>query len=132
MPPSVLELVLLAVTFVVNGDEDTGIEERQLAEALRKSVEAVIDRFENFGIGAEGHLGAAPLGRSSHLEIGQRMAALITLLVNLTVAPDLEVEPLGQRVDNRNANAVQAAGDLVTLVVELAASMENGEHDLGR
>ena len=31
----------------------------------------------------------------------------------IAVAPDLDVEPLGQRVDDRHADAVQTAGDLV-------------------
>ena len=42
------------------------------------------------------------------------------------------IEPLGQRVDDRDADAVQAAGDLVALAAELAAGVEHGEHDLGR
>jgi hypothetical protein len=31
-----------------------------------------------------------------------------------------------------DADAVQAAGDLVAVVVELAAGVQDGEHDLGR
>ena len=61
-----------------------------------------------------------------------RRAALVALLVDLAVAPDLEVERLGQRVDHRDADAVQAAGDLVAVVVELAAGVQHGQHDLGR
>ena len=43
----VLKLVLLAVPFVVNRDEDAGIQKRELAQPLRQRVEAVLDRFEN-------------------------------------------------------------------------------------
>ena len=58
-------------------------------------------------------------------------AALEALLVHVAVAPDLELEPLRQRVDDRHADAVQAAGDLVGGVLELAAGVEHGEHDFG-
>ena len=47
------------------------------------------------------------------------------------VAPDLDVELLRQRVDDRDADAVQAAGDLVAAAVaELAAGVQHGQHDL--
>ena len=39
---------------------------------------------------------------------------------------------VGQRVDDRDADAVEAAGDLVAVAAELAAGVELGEHDLGR
>ena len=41
------------------------------------------------------------------------------------------VEPLREGVDHRDADAVQAAGDLVAAAVaELAAGVQDGEHDL--
>ena len=49
----------------------------------------------------------------------------------MAIAPDLDVEALGQGIDHRHADAVQAAGDLVaTAVAELAAGVQDGEHDL--
>ena len=44
---------------------------------------------------------------------------------------DVELEPFGQRVDDRDADAVQAAGHLVAGAAELAAGVQHGEHDLG-
>ena len=42
------------------------------------------------------------------------------------------MQPLGERVDDRDADAVQAAGDLVAAALaELAAGVQRGEHDLG-
>jgi hypothetical protein len=49
----------------------------------------------------------------------------------LAVAPDFQIETLRQRVHDRHADAVQAAGDLVGRVLELAAGMQHCEHDLG-
>ena len=54
------------------------------------------------------------------------------LLVVAAVAVDLELEPARQRVHDRHADAVQAAGDLVALAAELAAGVQHREHDLGR
>jgi hypothetical protein len=39
---------------------------------------------------------------------------------------------LRQRVDDRHADAVQAARHLVAVVVELAAGVQHRQHDLGR
>ena len=50
----------------------------------------------------------------------------------LAVAVDLDDQPLAERVDHADADAVQAAGDLVALAAELAAGVQDGEHDLGR
>ena len=84
------------------------------------------------GVGLERDLGAALLGRAGDDQIGLRRAALVGLLIDLLVAPDLELEPLGERVDDRHADAVQTAGHLVAVVVELAAGVQHGQHDLGR
>ena len=43
----VLELVRLAVALVVDRDDDAAVQERQLAQALRQRVEAVLGRLED-------------------------------------------------------------------------------------
>ena len=48
----------------------------------------------------------------------------------LAVAVDLDVEPLGERVDDGGADAVQAAGCRVRAAAELAAGVQLGEDDL--
>jgi hypothetical protein len=54
----------------------------------------------------------------------------------LAVAPDGEVEPFAECVDHRNADAVEAARDLVGILVagvlELPAGVQLGHDDLGR
>ena len=84
------------------------------------------------GSGLERDLRAAPLGRAALDQTGRRVAALERLLVHSLVAPDLELEPLGQGIDDRHADAVQTAGHLVGVVLELAAGVQLGHHDLGR
>jgi hypothetical protein len=51
--------------------------------------------------------------------------------VLVAVAGDGEAQPLGEGVDAGDADAVQAAGDLVAVLVELAAGVEHAHDDLG-
>ena len=61
------------------------------------------------------------------------LAALVVLRPLVAVAAHLEVEALRERVDDRDADAVQPAGDLVAAAVaELAAGVQGRHHDLGR
>src|SRR5579872_7480908 len=53
-------------------------------------------------------------------------------LPGMVVAPNLDVELLAERVDAADTDAVQAARNLVGGGIELAASMELGEHDFDR
>ena len=123
------EVVRLAVALVFDGDGDATVQEGELAQALRQRVEAVFGGLENLRIGREGDLGAALLGRAGDFQRLDRIAAVIALLVDLAVAPDFQVERLRQRVHDRHADAVQTAGDLVAVVVELAAGVQHGQHD---
>ena len=88
------------------------------------------DLVEDRGVGpeADGGAGAAPRGLADDLELGLDLAALGEVhAVALAVAVDLDLEPLGQGVDDRHAHAVEAAGDLVAAAAELAAGVEHGQ-----
>ena len=65
------------------------------------------------GIGLERHLGAALLGDADGRELVDRIAAPVLLIVGLAVALDLQLQQLRQRVDHRDADAVQTARNLV-------------------
>jgi len=65
-------------------------------------------------------------------ERGYRRPALVALLINLAIPPDFKLQRLRQRVDHRDADAMKPAGDLVAVVVELAAGVKDGQHDLRR
>ncbi len=52
------------------------------------------------------------------------------LLVYCVVAEDLHYHVVAQGVDAAHAHAVQATGDLVAVLVELAAGVEDGHDDL--
>jgi hypothetical protein len=95
--------------------------------------EIILDVLEGFRRGLERHLGATPAGRiADHLERRDRIAMGEFDVVFLVVAPDAQAELARQRVDDGDADAVQAAGNLVGILVELTAGMELGHDDLGR
>ena len=70
------------------------------------------------------------VGRVAHGERPGRIAALVALAPHVAVAADLEVERLGERVHDRDADAVQPARDLVARAAELSARVKLGENDL--
>ena len=96
----------------------------------RREIE--LGHREGFRRGQEGHLGAAlASGVADDLERRDRFAMAELHEVLLAVAPDRELEPARQRVDDRDADAVQAARDLVGVLVEFSAGMQLGHDDLG-
>ena len=75
-------------------------------------------------------LRSLPFRRPHLAEQGYGVALGVVLLPGEAVAPDFHLELLGERVHAADADAVQAAGDLVVGGVELAASVQHGQHDL--
>ena len=118
---------------VGEADLETLVEERHLAQPLDEGCGAELGGlFEDRGIRPERDGGAALLRRSDLLDLVLRHAALGVVLHPLAaVAVDLQVETSGQSVDDRHADAVQAAGDLVALAAKLAAGVEHGHDDFG-
>ena len=71
---------------------------------------------EDLRIGMEADPGAAPVvDLAELLQRALRHAARKALAIELAAARDLDLELVGQRVDDRDADAVQAAGGLVDL-----------------
>ena len=58
------------------------------------------------------------------------IAALEGHVVNLAVARDFGLEPVGKRVHALRADAVEAAGVFVGALAEFAAGVEIREHEL--
>ena len=93
----------------------------------------VVDRvLEHDGVGLEAH-GRAGVVRLADDGHGLRdIAAGEFHLIDLPIFVHVHFQPLGQRVDDRGADAVQAAGDLIAPAAEFAARVQHGEHDLQR
>ena len=113
-------------------DPDALRQVRGLAEALRDRLERELGGLEHLGIGPE-RASACRVGRPAArcvLTGPERLAALVLLRPDAAVARRLDAQPLRQRVDDADADAVQAAGDLVAAAAELAAGVEHGVDDL--
>jgi hypothetical protein len=104
----------------------------ELAQALRERVEVHLRDREDVAVGLEGHACAALGGLLAARQRRHRHAALVALAPDEVVAVDLQLQPLGEEVDYRHADAVQTAGDFVGVVVELPAGVQLGHDDLGR
>ena len=121
------------VAHVGQHDIDAGIQEGELAQAVFQRREVVFDIGEGFRRGEERHLGAAlAVGVADHLERRHRVAMGEFDEMLLAVAPDPQLQLARQRVDDGDADAVQAAGHLVGILVEFSAGMQLGHDDLGR
>jgi hypothetical protein len=88
---------------------------------------------EDLRIGMEAHARAAPVGDAAdRLQRPLRQAAREGLAIEHLAARDLDLEPVGQRIDHGDADAVQAARGLVGLGVELSAGMQRRHDDFER
>src|SRR3989441_538842 len=122
-----------AVVLVLDDDLQPAVQERQLAQPVRERIERELADLEDRRVRLESDDGAV-LGRllARRQGPGGHPALLVTLGPHLAAAADLDVEPLAEGVDDRDADAVQAARDLVGRVLELAAGVQHGQHDFRR
>ena len=125
------EFGFLVAALVVERDFQALVEEGELAEALRKRVEAVDSLVENRGIGVKGDFRAGLARFAGGFELRGGNAFFVGLLPDFAVAPDFEVEPVGERVDDGDADAVQAARNFVGVAIEFSAGVQDGHHDFG-
>ncbi len=132
----VMELDRLAVGALVDElDVEPLREEGGLAEALRNRAGLDVELLEDLGVGEEPDRRAGRLvglHLPDGLHVARRLAALELLAVDVAVAAHLGDETLGERVHDRDADAVEAAGDLVAVTAELAAGVELRKYDRER
>ena len=128
----VLEHVVLVLALVDELDADAGIQERQLPQPFRQPVVRERRIREDRVAGLEADGGAALGGIADHRQRALRLAHLVLLAMQLAVARDREREQARQGVHHRHADAVQATGHLVGVVVEFSAGVQHGHDDFGR
>ena len=135
----VIEFVLdpLLVTRIGEDHPDAGVQERELAVAVLEPLEVEFGDLEGFGARQEGDASAllAFGRRADDLQRGFGIAVPEAHEMLLAITPDGEFEPFAERVDDADADAVEAARHLVGIVVgrilELTTGMELGHDDLG-
>jgi hypothetical protein len=126
----VVELVGAAVgPLVAEDNPQAARQEGRLAQALGERRGGELGLVEDLAVWEEGDRRPRLLRRPRHLDVGLGDTALELLPMHLAVAADLGDEPLREGVDHGDADAVEAAGDLVAVASELAAGVELGEDD---
>ena len=126
-------------TFVFQNDADAGIQEGKLAQPVFQRLEDKVAVREGavgpifLGRGEKAHLGPllARGGIADDAQMFGRVAIFEAGDMFLAIAPDAQLQPVRKRVDHRNPDPVQAARDLVAVLVELPAGMKLGHDDLG-
>src|SRR6185437_476585 len=92
--------------------EEIGLAARQAIDQRRLEMELV----EDLGIGVEADRGAALVGgAAAFLDLRLRFAAAVFLRIELLVARDFDRELVAERVHNGDADAMQAAGGLISI-----------------
>ena len=128
----VVERFPLAAAIVVEDDLDAAVEKGQLLEAAMENAVVELGDGEDQTVGLEGGLGTDAIGGADAADVADRLAPLVLLLVDVPVAADFHLAPLGEEVDHGDAHPVQTAGSLVGPLGKLAAELEHGHHALER
>ncbi len=131
-PAGMREILAAARTLVDQLDLATVIEEGKLAQALGEDVVVEFDLPEDLVRGEEMHFGAAAVRLPRGLQRLHCHAAMKLHEIRVAVAPDPQLEPFGKRIHHRDTDPVQAARDLVRVLVELPAGVQLRHDDLGR
>src|SRR5262249_59323272 len=93
-------------------------EERRLAQTRLQRLGVELDLLEDLCIGEErdDRAGVVLLGLADNLHVTARNTARELLAVDLPIAMHLGDEPFRQRIDDRDADAVKSARNLVCRV----------------
>ena len=99
------------------------------AQQVAQRAHVELRRVEILRIRPEAQAGAGVLAadRADHLQRAGAVAVAEADAVLAALALDVDLHQRGQRVDHRHAHAVQAAGEGVVAVAELAARVQAGE-----
>ena len=129
--------VLLVLFFaddalIGNGDGKPAIQKGLLTHAGVKDLVVILQRIEHFGVGLEGDGGTGAVGIADNGHFLSDLAAGKLHLMDLAVFMHLYFQPLGKRVYNRRAYAVETTGNLITAAAELTACMQHGKDNFQR
>ena len=120
---------LLVLALVGERDGNALVQVRQLTHTAGENAVVEAQLGENFRIRLEPHRGAGLLLRhvAHFAQLGDGLAAREVDVVLLPVLLDPDLERFGERIHAAHTNTVQAAGDLVAVLVELAAGVQHRE-----
>ncbi len=124
----VREHVRAVLALVDELDANAGVQERELAQPFREDVVVELDVGEDLRARPEADDRTAIWRLADRGERRRGLAEVIFLAVELAVAGDGELQVVREGVDDRHADPVQPARDLVGAVVELPPRVQH-RHD---
>src|SRR5256885_2401051 len=99
------------------------VEEGKLAQPVGHDVPVKAELFEDFRIRPESNVGAGGIGLADDLQGRDGCTATVFLVMLLAVPHDGDLQPLGERVDDREPDTVQPARHLVAAAAELSTGV---------
>ena len=123
----------LDAALVGEQDVHAGIEEGELAQAMLERREVEFGLGEGLGRGQEGHLACRACHRRRRRPSAARPASpsVKRMACSLPSRQMRRLSHVGERIDDRDADAMQAARHLVGVLVEFSAGMELGHDHFG-
>ena len=108
---AVVERMFVAV--IHETDADAFREIALLAQMVQDFFAVVLDFLENYRIGIKDDFRAGMLRSADFFHVELRLAPLILLGIDRAVPVNLDFQPFGERVHDRDTHAVQAARNFV-------------------
>src|SRR5690606_15450363 len=124
--------LLVDLALIDDLDAQALVEEGHLLETGAQRLVVELDGLEDVAVRPEGDRGARGLRRLALGERRIRNPVVERHRPVRAVALHVDVESVRQGVDHRAADAMQATGDRVSAATELAAGVQDREHDLDR
>ncbi len=107
------------------------VDVRHVLQVVADEARVQLGRLEDVGVRLEIDAGSVSTEGAELLQLRRRFAAPERLLPLVAIAADGRHQLLGQGVDNRRADAVQAAGvDVAVAVAELGAGVQRRQDQL--
>lgn len=127
-----LFLFYVRMTLVGEQNANAGIQKCQFAQAVLERGVIIVRHGEGFGAREEGDFRARAafiFANDGKRRVGDTMGEAD--LMQLAVTADSELQPDRERIDHRDAHAMQTAGHLVGILVELSARVQLRHDDFG-
>ena len=124
-------LTLHALTLIYKDNLQAFGKESHLTEALLENVIIVYGLLKNLLVRKESNGCSCSIPTlSSFLQRIHCLAALVTLLIPLSISADGNFQPLRQCINDRSSNTVKTAGYLVSSTAEFTSGMKNSKYNL--
>src|SRR6266404_6891225 len=105
------------------------VQEGEFAKALRQRVKAIARLIEDGRIRMKCDFRSSFARLARLFQLGGGLALFVGLFPNAAVARDFEFEPVGKRVNDGDANAVQSARNFIRFAVKFYTGVQNSEHN---